>query len=114
MGEKHTESDGGISVVFTGSETADSFIERNVFQHCEMGERQIWAATSDLTQARVSGAMGAHVMSVTLFIQELKRVRRETKEILEASDGSAHRAKMLMSTVDQETLKQLYRLRDGV
>lgn len=51
-------------------------------------------------------------MSATLFIQELKRARRETQEKVSEQDGSAYRAKMLMSTVDKCTLKKLYKLRD--
>lgn len=100
-------------MVFTTTETADSYIERNIFQYCREGIRQVWAATSDLIQARVSGAMGAHVMSGRLFIQELKRARQETREALDAHDGGAIRARMLMSNVDGETLKHLYRLRNG-
>lgn len=113
MDNTRAENEQGVSVIYTGTETADSFIERNIFQYCREGARQVWAATSDLIQARVSGAMGAHVMSGGLFVQELKRARRETREILETRDGAAIRAKMLMSSVDGETLKHLYRLRNG-
>lgn len=113
LGER-SDYDNGVTVVFTGAETADTYIERCVFEQCKRKQRQIWAATSDITHGRVSSGMGAHVMSATLFVQELKRVRRETTERVEELEkaGLARRAKMLMSTVDKATLKQLYELRD--
>lgn len=73
----------------------------------------MWASTSDLVQARVTGAAGAHVMSSSLFIQELKRTRKETEDALSTQDGAAYRAGMLMSNIDPDILRQLYRLRDG-
>lgn len=106
--------DNGVTIVFTGNETADTYIERLVFEHCQRQERQVWAATSDFLLGRVSNGTGAHVMSASLFIQELKRVRRETKEKVEEQNGGGNRysARMLQSTVDKATLKELYRLRD--
>lgn len=114
MKQRETEDDTGIKVVFTAGETADSYIERSVFANCKIGKRQVWAATSDLVHARVSGAMGAHVMSSSLFVQELKRSRKETQErVCELeNDGSAHRSRMLMSAIDKTTLEQLYEMRD--
>lgn len=106
------EDDQGIRVVFTRGETADSFIEREVFRECDMGERQIWAATSDHLQGKVAQTKGAHIMSAGLFVQELKRAKRETREKLEERDGEAVRGKMLISNVDETTRKRLYELRD--
>lgn len=53
-------------------------------------------------------------MTSRLFVQELKRARKETRERVEDVDmeGHAARGKMLMSTVDHATLAELYRLRD--
>lgn len=110
--DKYDNTD--VKVVYTANETADSYIERNVFESCKWGDRQVWAATSDLLHARVSGAMGAHVMSASLFVQELKRSQKETSEKVEEleNDGSFHRSRMLMSIIDKATLQQLYNLRD--
>lgn len=52
-------------------------------------------------------------MSSSLFIQELKRTRKETEDALSTQDGAAYRAGMLMSNIDPDILRQLYRLRDG-
>lgn len=101
-----------VEVVFTGTETADSYIERAVFESCEAGERQVWAATSDVAQLSFSRAKGAHIMSSNLFIQELKRAKRETKEKVGETDEAAARAKMLISNVDEDTRNALYALRD--
>lgn len=106
------EDNQGVRVVYTRGETADSFIEREVFRECEIGKRQIWAATSDILQGRVAGTKGAHVMSAGLFVQELKRAKNETREKLEATDEEALRGKMLISNVDETTRERLYELRD--
>lgn len=99
-------------MVYTGTETADSYIERRVYELCEEGHRQIWAATSDVAQLRYSTAKGAHVMSSKLFIQEIKRAKKETKERVQQKDGEEARGKMLISNVDESTREKLYRLRD--
>lgn len=101
-----------IQVVFTGGESADSYIERCVFEVCESGQRQVWAATSDVAQLNFSKGKGAHVMTSTLFIQEIKRARRETRDKLARKDEGSVRGKMLMSTVSEETRHKLYELRD--
>lgn len=101
-----------VGVIYTGTETADSFIERQVYEWCESGRRQVWAATSDVAQLRFSLAKGAHIMTSTLFIQEIKRVWRETRERSAERDEGAARGKMLMSSVSEETRSQLYELRD--
>lgn len=111
-GERSEITPGGVEVVFTGSETADSFIERQVFEHCEEGLRQVWVVTSDCLEGRFSQAKGAHVMSSTLFIQELKRARKETKELAESERSGGAGGKMLISCVDEETRGKLYELRD--
>lgn len=101
-----------VEVVYTGSETADSYIERCVYEMCEVGSRQVWAATSDVAQLRFSCSKGAHVMSAQLFVQELKRVRKETSELMEEKNEWDARGKMLIATVDKETRARLYQLRD--
>ncbi|KAI0564477.1 hypothetical protein FGB62_25g173 [Gracilaria domingensis] len=101
-----------VTVIFTGNENADSYIERSVFELCESGRRQVWAATSDIAQLNFSQGKGAHVMTSNLFIQEIKRARRETREKLAEVDGNSMRANMLMSTVNEETRLRLYELRD--
>lgn len=102
----------GVHVVFTGTETADSYIERAVFEQCEKGKRQVWAATSDTAQIKFSSAKGAHVMSSSLFIQELKRAKREVRERLATLDECTARGKMLIANVDEQTRAKLYELRD--
>lgn len=102
----------GVHVVYTGTETADSYIERAVFEQCEAGRRQVWAATSDAAQFKFSSAKGAHVMSSNLFIQELKKTKQEIKERLATLDESAARGKMLIANVDEQTKAKLYELRD--
>ena len=101
-----------VQVVFTGSETADSYIERAVFEGCEEDVRQVWAATSDVAQLRFTTGKGAHVMSASLFVQELKRARKETRERVDEVDESAARGKMFISNVDEDTRNALYALRD--
>lgn len=102
----------GVNIVYTGNETADSYIERAVFEQCEKGGRQVWAATSDVAQIKFSSAKGAHVMSANLFIQELNRAKREIKERLASKDEGAARGKMLIANVDEQTRAKLYELRD--
>ncbi|CAN8061926.1 unnamed protein product [Agarophyton chilense] len=109
---KEEEAVDRVKVIFTGHENADSYIERSVFKLCENGERQVWAATSDIAQINFSRSKGAHVMTSTLFIQEVKRARQDTKDKLAEVDGNRVRANMLMSTVNEETRSRLYELRD--
>jgi len=101
-----------VEVVFTGSETADSYIERAVYKMCESGTRQVWAATSDIAQLSFSSSKGAHVMSSRLFIQEIKRMRKETQERVAEVDGGSVRSRMLIANVDESTRNRLYELRD--
>lgn len=101
-----------VEIVFTGTETADTYIERSVYEHCEEGKRQVWAATSDVAQLSFSRAKGAHVMSASLFVQEMKRASKETREKVVETDESAARGKMLISNVDKDTRDALYALRD--
>lgn len=101
-----------VTVVFTGSETADTYIERCVFQRCEANDRQVWAATSDVAQLSFSHAKGAHVMSSHLFVQEIKRARKETRERIGEFDEASAQGKMLIANVDKSTRDRLYQLRD--
>lgn len=101
-----------VEVVFTGSETADSYIERCIHEVVEGGKRQVWAATSDRAQLAFSIGKGAHIMSSSLFIQEIKRARKETMEKVSEPDEGKARGKMLIATVNQKTRDRLYELRD--
>lgn len=107
------EDEGRVEVVYTGSETADSYIERGVYQTCELGTRQVWAVTSDVAQLSFSHAKGAHIMSSKLFISEMRRVKRETREKVAEKDGEAVKGNMLISNVDRVTRDRLYMMRDG-
>lgn len=103
-----------VDVVFTGSGTADSYIERAVFEEVERGARQVWMATNDRAQAMVSSSKGAHVWSASLFIQELKKAKRESRELCDHDDekkGDEARAQMLIANVDDDTVSALYKLR---
>lgn len=106
-----------VEVVFTGNTTADSYIEREVFAEVERGARQVWAATNDRAQAMVSSSKGAHVWSASLFIQELKKAKREGSRLCDQSDtgkGEEARAQMLISNVTEETVSKLYKLRKAL
>lgn len=101
-----------VEIVFTGGETADSYIERAIFEWCERGTRPVWAATNDVAQVLFSRAKGAHVMSASLFVQEIKLARRETRERAKERDEASVRAKMLICNVDESTREGLYKLRE--
>jgi uncharacterized protein len=102
----------GVDVVFTGSETADTYIERRVFELCEAGERQVWVATNDVAEKRFAEAKGAHVISCSLFVQEMKRARMDAVDHVNATcDESTVAGKMLIRNVDAETREKLYKLR---
>jgi len=103
-----------VSVVYTGSETADSYIEAATLVACRNAQRQVWAATSDFAQAKLAGAQGAHVISSRLFSAELTSARREARENATAADdiGEARGRAMLINTVDPSVRDALYKLRD--
>ena len=103
-----------VRVVYTRNETADCYIERSVFEEIERDQRQVWTATSDHAQGNFSRAKGAHVMSASLFVQELKHVRKESRDVIAsaASDGDAAAASMLIRNVDPSTKEKLYKLRE--
>lgn len=102
-----------VDVVFTGSDTADSFIERAVYLDCERGKRQVWTATNDSALGTFSASKGAHRLSAALFIQEMKYAKSDSQERVEsdAQEGRM-RAKMLISSVDSSTRDALYKLRE--
>ena len=103
-----------VSVVYTGSETADSYIEAATLVACRNAQRQVWAATSDFAQAKLAGAQGAHVISSRLFSAELTSARREARENAAAVDdiGEARGRAMLINTVEPSVRDALYKLRD--
>lgn len=104
-----------VDVVFTGSETADAYIERRVFELCEQNQRQVWVVTNDVAERNFAQAKGAHIMSASLFVQELTRVQRETADLtLALEDGATRASRTLIQAVDPETRNKLYRLRDGL
>lgn len=112
---RHIESvSDAVSVVYTGDETADSYIEAATLADCREAKRQVWAATSDFAQARLIGAQGAHVISSRLFISELMAARREARQNAAAADdiGAARGAAMLINNVDPNVRDALYELRD--
>lgn len=104
----------GVAVIYTGNETADAWIERRVFELCEAGERQVWVTTNDVAERRFVESKGAHVMSCSLFVQEVKRSKKDSREFAEEkrrSDESIIAGKMLIRNVDQDTRNKLYELR---
>jgi len=75
----------GVEVVFVRDESADSYLEARA---AELGSLQskdgvrpprCYIATSDRNVQSISGSRGAVIMSSTLFIQELKRAKREVE-----------------------------------
>jgi uncharacterized protein len=114
-GAVRRESVAGVGIVFTGSENADSWIERRVFELCEAGERQVWVATNDGAERRFAESKGAHVMSASLFVQEVKRAKMESTERaaeLQKGEEAAVAGQMLIRNVDEATREKLYRLRE--
>lgn len=112
---RHIESvSDAVSVVYTGDETADSYIEAATLADCREAKRQVWAATSDFAQARLTGAQGAHVISSRLFVAQLTAARREARQNASAADdiGAARGAAMLINNVDPTVRDALYKLRD--
>eukprot|EP00168_Porphyra_purpurea_P005122 TRINITY_DN1616_c0_g1_i5.p3 TRINITY_DN1616_c0_g1~~TRINITY_DN1616_c0_g1_i5.p3 ORF type:complete len:156 (-),score=63.41 TRINITY_DN1616_c0_g1_i5:692-1159(-) len=103
-----------VTVVYTGSETADSYIEAATLVACRNAQRQVWAATSDFAQAKLAGAQGAHVISSRLFTAELTAARREARENALAADdiGEARGRAMLINTVAPSVRDALYKLRN--
>lgn len=105
----------GVDIVYTGTKTADAFIERRVFELCEQGERQVWVVTNDMAERQFAEAKGAHVMSASLFLQELKQAQSDTAEHTLALRNDSSRAnRMLIRMVDSDTRDKLYRLRDAL
>jgi uncharacterized protein len=105
----------GVDVVFTGNETADTWIERRVFELCEAGERQVWVATNDVAERQFAESKGAHVMSAGLFVQEIKRAKKESREHAEdlrKFEEATVAGNMLIRNVNEETREKLYRLRE--
>lgn len=104
-----------VDIVYTGTEDADSFIERRVYELCEADERQVWVATNDTSERRFAESKGAHVMSASLFVQEMKRARKESRErAKETSQLSKYAGNMLIRSVSNETRAKLYQLRDKI
>jgi len=103
----------GVAVVYTRAYTADQYIEMRTGEACSAGERQVWAATSDLIQQRVAQAVGAHVMTSSMLVQEIKRARRES--LLEVEDEKLRlinqMGQRLIDNVSSQTRDALYDLR---
>ena len=101
-----------LVIVYTGSDTADTFIERAVYKEVEAGIRQIWAVTNDRALFTYTSSKGAHHLSASLFVAELKRAKAEAVEkALTNTKGEVRRASYLQSTVDVDTRNALYNLR---
>jgi len=99
--------------VFTGDRTADSYIERRTWELCREGRTRVWVATSDYVQQALVGAEGALVMSSRLFVQELKRSKKEYQEIMREGRHSLQ-GKLLIDNVDRATQDSLYRLMESL
>lgn len=108
-------TDHNVQIVFTGTSTADTFIERAVFIECERGSRPVYAVTSDAALQTFTSAKGAHRLSARLFVQELKAARRQLSLATQQNDhGSTYASKMLQSSVDEETRAKLFELRTSL
>lgn len=108
------DSVAGVGVVFTGSETADSYIERRVFELCEQGDRQVWVATNDVAERHFAESKGAHCMSASLFIQEIKRAKKDSADDANArlaEEEASVAGQMLIRNVSEEAREKLYNLR---
>lgn len=99
----------GVEVIYTGDRTADSFIERKALEICREAKSRVWVATSDYVQQLLAGAEGALVMSSRLFVQEMKKSKKETEEFMER-DRHSLRGKLLIDNVNESTKESLYRL----
>lgn len=101
--------------MFTGSDTADSWIERRVFELRGANERQVLVATNDIAERRFAESKEAHVMSAGMFVQEIKRAKKESRERAEDLRNGQERTiagKMLIRNVNEETREKLYQLRE--
>jgi len=81
-------------VVFTGNDTADSYIEFRTKECAEENIRQVWAATSDYLQQKMAFGNGAHLMSANLLVQELKRTKKEASVRLQKHNRDMDRDKI--------------------
>ncbi len=101
-----------VVIVYTGSDSADAFIERAVYTQVEAGKRQIWAVTNDHDLLTYAASKGAHHLSTSMFVSELQRARVEAVERAQLSTKEeARRSAFLQSSVDVNTRNALYQLR---
>lgn len=107
-----TTPDGAVDVVFTGTSTADTFIERAIYTEVERAKRPIWAVTNDRVLGSFSEGKGAHRIPCAHFIREIKLAKRDTftRARAKALDEQP-RSTMLQSSVDSKTRDALYKLR---
>uniref|UniRef100_A0A7S3A5C7 Uncharacterized protein n=1 Tax=Rhodosorus marinus TaxID=101924 RepID=A0A7S3A5C7_9RHOD len=90
----HIQVEDNITVVFTGNDTADSYIEFRTKECAEENIRQVWAATSDYLQQKMAFGNGAHLMSANLLVQELKRTKKEASVRLQKHNRDMDRDKI--------------------
>eukprot|EP00172_Hildenbrandia_rubra_P000423 Plantae.Rhodophyta-Hildenbrandia_rubra.ctg12034.p1 GENE.Plantae.Rhodophyta-Hildenbrandia_rubra.ctg12034~~Plantae.Rhodophyta-Hildenbrandia_rubra.ctg12034.p1 ORF type:complete len:367 (+),score=32.71 Plantae.Rhodophyta-Hildenbrandia_rubra.ctg12034:239-1339(+) len=102
----------GLEVVYTGSSSADSYIERQTYEMCKVGKRQVWAATSDFAQQQITLGQGAHVMSAARFIKEVMGARQEIREKIKSLQHGSIQQRSIIQALDDKTRDQLYALRD--
>lgn len=104
-----------VEVVFTGSSTADTYIERETYLMCKLDKRQVWAATSDFAQQKVALGQGAHVISAARFVEELVSAKKEVREKIKEEAGSGTgQSRTIIQAVDPDTRDKLYNLRSSL
>lgn len=97
-----------VMVVFTRRhETADERIERLVSEMSSV-DRRIYVATSDYLEQRMIFGRGAYRISSPELIEEIKELRKKTKEKIE---GRQVKRVTLFHGLDEETIRRLEGIR---
>lgn len=99
-----------LSVVFTGEgETADSYIEKMVYQMVKQGQR-VYVVTSDWAEQLAILGSGAYRISARELLRDIKRVNKTIRERF-TENVATYRRHELENRLSGDILKQLDEMR---
>ncbi len=111
-GETQRQIVKGVSVVYTGEgETADSFIERQVYELVRRGE-EVYVATSDGAEQMLVAGMGAYRISARELLTDVDRVNRIIREQF-SENTQNYRRHELENRIKGDVARKLNDLRRG-
>ncbi|EGO62596.1 NYN domain-containing protein [Acetonema longum] len=107
-----TETIAGVEVAYTAEgETADSYIEKLVYQWVRQ-EKSVYVVTSDWIEQMVILGSGGYRISARELAVDVKQVKRQLKERKEQADRTGGRHE-IGSRVNADVFAKLNRLRHG-